>query len=318
MKVLVTGGAGYVGSVTVLHLLAAGHEVAVLDNLSHGHEDAVPDDVQFINGDLKDVATLISPQDGFDAAIHCAGLIAAGESVQKPDVYWDVNVTGSLALLEAMRACGISKLIFSSSAAVYGNPKQVPITEEAEKDPTSPYGMTKLVIDMAIASYCQAYDFAATSLRYFNVAGAEGELGERHKVETHIIPLALAAAAKGSTFKLFGDDYPTKDGTCVRDYIHVSDLARAHVLALGKLQPGKHGIYNLGNGSGFSNREVIEAVNRVTGKRLEVSMEARRPGDPAVLIASSARAERELGWVPERPKLDHIVGDAWQFYVKQS
>jgi UDP-glucose 4-epimerase len=234
--------------------------------------------------------------------------------VTSPDIYWDVNAAGSLALLDTMRQHSIKKLIFSSSAAVYGNPKQVPITEHAETNPMSPYGMTKLVIDMAISSYCKAYGMAATSLRYFNVAGAEGANGERHKVETHIIPLALAAAAGNGHFKLFGDDYPTRDGTCVRDYIHVADLARAHVLALTKLQSGSHTIYNLGNGDGFSNREVIETVKHVTGKRLSIEMLGRRGGDPAVLIASNDKVEVELGWIPRRACIDDIIDSAWQFY----
>lgn len=318
MKILVTGGAGYVGSTTTAHLLHAGHEVTVLDNLSHGHEDAIPQGAELIIGDIQDTGQLIHEEDGFDAVIHCAGLIAAGESVTQPDKYWDVNVMGSLALLGGMRQAKIGKIIFSSSAAVYGNPKEVPITEEAETRPTSPYGMTKLVIDMAISSYCVAYGMAATSLRYFNVAGADGEHGERHKVETHIIPLALAAAAGDRTFKLFGSDYPTKDGTCVRDYIHVADLARAHVAALVKLEEGIHTIYNLGNGDGFSNREVIETVERVTGKTLDIDMQERREGDPAVLIASNQKARDELGWTPEHPELNDIVGDAWRFYQLQS
>jgi UDP-glucose 4-epimerase len=316
MKVLVTGGAGYVGSVTISHLLKAGHEVVVLDDISHGHKDAVPTSVRLIVGNIKDIARLVTKADGFDAVIHCAGLIAAGESVVKPDIYWDGNVVGSLALLDMMRLVGIQKLIFSSSAATYGNPRQTAIIEDMETVPTSPYGMTKLVIDMAITSYCDAYGMSASSLRYFNVAGADGENGERHKVETHIIPLALAAAAGDGMFKLFGDDYPTKDGTCVRDYIHVADLARAHMLALEKLQPGKHSVYNLGNGNGFSNREVIDTVRHVTGKKLIIKTEKRRPGDPAVLIASSERARRELGWAPERPRLKDIISDAWQFYQK--
>ena len=314
MKLLLTGGAGYVGSVTAGHLLRAGHEVVVLDNLSQSSKTSVPAGVRFIEGDIKEAARLISRGDAFDAVVHCAGLMAAGESVAHPDKYWEANVTGSLALLDAMHSLGIPRIIFSSSAAVYGNPKEVPITETAETKPTSPYGMTKLAIDMAISSYCTAYNLAAASLRYFNVAGAEGEQGERHKTETHIIPLALAAAAGDGTFKLFGDDYPTRDGTCVRDYIHVSDLARAHVVVLDKLTPGRHCIYNLGNGGGFSNRQVLDTVQRVTGKKLNIRVEKRREGDPAELIASSELAKRELGWEPQIPAIDDIVGDAWRFY----
>jgi UDP-glucose 4-epimerase len=318
-RILVTGGAGYVGSTTAAHLLEAGYDVTILDDLSQGDKDAIPKGTEFIRGDLRDTAVLIAGKVRFDAVVHCAGLIAAGESVKEPDKYWDVNVVSSFALLNAMRDHGIPKLIFSSSAATYGNPDMVPIKEDAPTNPTSPYGMTKLVLDMAIASYCEAYGLSATSLRYFNVAGAHGKYGERHKVETHIIPLALAAAASNGRFKLFGNDYPTPDGTCVRDYIHVADLARAHVLALKKLEgkDGTHHIYNLGNGKGFSNLEVVEAIRRVTGKRVDIDMLERRPGDPAELVASNQRAQDELGWVPERSDLDNIVRTAWEFFQNQ-
>ncbi len=213
---------------------------------------------------------------------------------------------------------GIKKLIFSSTAATYGNPETVPIVETAATNPTNTYGMTKLAIDMAITSYAHAHGLAATSLRYFNVAGAYGNYGERHPVESHIIPLALAAANNGKDFTMFGDDYPTPDGTCIRDYIHVTDLARAHLLALDHLQPSKHSIYNLGNGNGFSNREVIAAVEAVTGKKLPTTIAPRRPGDPAMLIASSQKAQTTLGWKPEKPTLEAIITDAWEFYQRQT
>ena len=246
--------------------------------------------------------------------LHFAGLISAGESVNEPEKYWSNNVVNSLQLLEAMRQLDIKKLIFSSTAAVYGNPETVPITEKAVQAPINPYGMTKLTVDMAISSECTAHGLAATSLRYFNVAGAYKNHGERHRLETHIIPLALVAADKGQEFTIFGDDYPTPDGTCIRDYIHVYDLAQAHVLALKQLDLGQHNIYNLGNGRGFSNREVIKTAERVTGKQITVKIGAKREGDPAALVASSALAAKELGWQPEKPELETMINDAWQFY----
>lgn len=314
MKVVVTGGAGYIGSNVAALLLEAGHEVIVFDNLSEGHAEAVPKGATFIQGDITEFAEVFSTEDKIDGVLHFAASIAAGESVVNPEKYWLNNTVGSLKLLEAMRTLGIKKLIFSSTAAVYGNPEVVPITEGAPKQPTNPYGMTKLAIDMAISSECVAHDLSATSLRYFNVAGANGEFGERHRSETHIIPLALKAAAEGREFTIFGDDYPTDDGTCIRDYIHVRDLARAHLLALDNLSPASHTIYNLGNGNGFSNRDVVRAVEKVTGKQLTVKIGERREGDPAVLIASSELAHQKLGWIPEKPNLEAIIQDAWEFY----
>jgi len=314
MKLVVAGGAGYIGSVVAALLLEAGHEVIVLDNLSEGRREAVPEGARFVEGDIFDFGKLFSAADKIDAVLHFAAFIAAGESVQQPEKYWHNNTVGSLELLAAIRKLGIKKLVFSSTAAVYGEPEQTPITEDAPKNPTNPYGMTKLAVDMAISSECAAHGLAAASLRYFNVAGAYGRYGERHNPETHIIPVALAAAAAGREFTIFGDDYPTPDGTCVRDYIHVHDLARAHLLALDKLAASQHGIYNLGNGKGFSNREVIKAVESVTGKTLAVKTGPRRPGDPAVLVASSVKAEHDLGWQPKKPALKTMVADAWQFY----
>lgn len=315
MKILVTGGAGYIGSVATAVLREAGHEVVVLDNLSHGHRDAVSEDVPFIQADVADIVQALQGQTGIEAVIHLAAFIAAGESMTKPEVYWQNNTVATLSMLEGLRTLGIRKLIFASTAAVYGNPETTPITEDARTTPTSTYGMTKLAMDMAITSECLAHGLAATSLRFFNVAGAYDGHGERHPVETHIIPIALqVAAGDREQFSLFGDDYPTPDGTCVRDYIHVVDLARAAVLALDKLEAGKHSIYNLGNGKGFSNREVLDTVQKVTGKQLKLTIEPRREGDPAVLVASSEKAREELGWVPSRPDLATIVADAWQFY----
>ncbi|HEX7963202.1 MAG TPA: UDP-glucose 4-epimerase GalE [Candidatus Saccharimonadales bacterium] len=318
MKIVVTGGAGYIGSVVTAHLLEAGHEVVVIDNLSQGHRDAVPEGATLIEADIRDFARVIKPEDGVDV-MHFASYIAAGESMREPGKYWQNNTAASLELLEAVRALGVPRFIFSSTAAVYGNPKAVPITEDASVQPTSTYGMTKLALDMAITSYSQAHGLAATSLRYFNVAGAYGKYGERHPEETHIIPLALAVAAgKRPAFLLYGDDYDTPDGTCIRDYIHVADLARAHLLALDHVESGRHDIYNLGNGRGFSNKEVIAAVERVTGAGLTIEMRPRREGDPAMLIASSQRAQDVLGWRPQKASLDDMVGDAWAFFQAQS
>ena len=307
MKLLVTGGAGYVGSVTSRLLLDAGHEVVVLDNLVTGFREAVVPEATFVEKDIRDAADVLTPEAGFDAVLHFAGLIAAGESMVKPELYWHDNVVKSLALLDAVRAARVPRLIFSSTAAVYGNPVELPITESAAKAPTNTYGATKLTFDHAMTSEAYAHKLAAVSLRYFNVAGAyirdSYEIGERHDPETHLIPIALqVAAGKRGKLQLFGDDYPTPDGTCVRDYIHVEDLARAHLLALDAATPGEHRIYNLGNGNGFSNKEVVEVAREVTGTALPAEIAPRREGDPATLVASSARARAELGWCRGRTR----------------
>ncbi|HET6213203.1 MAG TPA: UDP-glucose 4-epimerase GalE [Micromonosporaceae bacterium] len=313
MKVLVTGGAGYVGSVVCALLLDAGHRVVVLDDLSTGHREAVPDGAELVCARIHDAATVVTRD--VDAVLHFAGLIAAGESTIRPESYWDNNVVGSLALLEAVRAAGVPRLVFSSTAAVYGNPTELPIPETAPPAPTNPYGCTKLTIDMALTGHVAAHDLAAVSLRYFNVAGAHGDIGERHDSETHLIPIALqVAAGKRDKLQLFGDDYPTPDGTCIRDYIHVADLARAHLLALDAAEPGRHKVYNLGNGNGFSNKQVVDVVREVTGHPLPVEVAPRRSGDPVALVASSDKARAELGWVPAHPELTDMVADAWSFY----
>jgi UDP-glucose 4-epimerase len=314
MKVLVTGGAGYIGSVVATKLVEAGHDVIVLDSLELGHENAVPKEARFIKTNITDIYKVLSPDDDIEAVLHFAAYMAAGESMNLPDKYWINNTVGSLSLLESMRKLNINKLIFSSTAAVYGNPETTPITEEARTNPTSTYGQTKLAVDMAITSYCHAYGIAATSLRYFNVAGAYGNVGERHPVETHIIPLALKAVKEEKSFNIYGNDYPTPDGTCIRDYIHIEDLADAHLLALENLAQGQHSIFNLGNGNGFSNNEVVKAIEEVTGKKLPVVYTPRREGDPAILIASSDKAKKNLGWSPKKPTLNEIVKDAWDFY----
>ncbi|BBH64806.1 UDP-glucose 4-epimerase GalE [Actinoplanes sp. OR16] len=321
MKLLVTGGAGYVGSVTSRLLLDAGHEVVVLDNLRTGFREAVAPDATFVQADIADAAQVLTPDAGFDAVLHFAGLIAAGESMAKPELYWHENVVKSLAFLDAIRAAKVPRVIFSSTAAVYGNPVELPITESAVKAPTSTYGSTKLTFDLALTSETFAHGLAAVSLRYFNVAGAyidgDREIGERHDPETHLIPITLqAAAGKREKLQLFGDDYPTPDGTCVRDYIHVEDLARAHLLALDATTAGEHKIYNLGNGNGFSNKQVVEAAREVTGAAIPVEIAPRRDGDPATLVASSERARTELGWVPRKNTLQDMIGDAWTFYRK--
>jgi UDP-glucose 4-epimerase len=320
VKLLVTGGAGYIGSVTSRLLLDAGHEVVVLDNLSTGFREAVAPDATFVRADIHDAATVLAPDSDFDAVLHFAGLIAAGESMIKPELYWDANVVGSLALLDAARAAGVPRFVFSSTAAVYGNPAELPIPESAVKAPTNTYGATKLAFDYALTSAAHAHGLAAVSLRYFNVAGAyirpDGTaIGERHDPETHLIPIALrVAAGKRDKLQLFGDDYPTPDGTCVRDYIHVEDLARAHLLALDAAAGGEHRIYNLGNGNGFSNKQVVDVARKVTGAELPVEIAPRREGDPAALVASSQLARAELGWVPEKDTLSDMIGDAWAFY----
>ena len=314
MKVLITGGAGYIVSVTANVLLDAGYEVIVLDNLSHGNRNAIDSRATFLEGSVSDIDTLLGGTQ-VDAVVHLAAFIAAGESMEKPEIYWRNNTISSIDLLDAMRKRHIKKLVFASTAAVYGNPVGLPISEDASTNPTNTYGMTKLAIDMAITSECHAHGLDATSLRFFNVAGAYHGYGENHPNETHIIPLILdVVAGKRSEFSLFGDDYPTKDGTCVRDYIHVYDLAKAIELSLATNQPGNHRIYNLANGKGFSNREVIAAVEGVTGKTVPVKAMPRREGDPATLIASSQKALDDLGWQPERPDLYAMISDAWDYY----
>ncbi len=314
MKLLVTGGAGYVGSVCAQVLLEQGHEVVVVDDLSTGNADAVPPGARFVQADMVDVASELLGDGTFDGVLHFAAKIMVGESVEAPERYWDGNVIKTLQLLEAIRAAGVPRLVFSSTAATYGEPESVPITEDAPTRPTSAYGATKLAIDHAITSYAIAHGLAATSLRYFNIAGAYAGLGERHPVETHLIPLVLqVATGQRKEILVFGNDWPTPDGTCIRDYIHVRDLADAHLLALQNSKPGEHQIYNLGNGTGFSVREVIASCERVTGTSIAARDVERRPGDPAVLIASSDKAITELGWKPQHATIDEIVSDAWEF-----
>jgi UDP-glucose 4-epimerase len=313
MKTLVLGGAGYIGSVVAARLVEEGHEVVIGDNLLRGHEDAVPDGARLEVVDLLDgesLQTLLGQ--GFDGVLHFAALSIVPESVAQPARYYRANVGGTIALLDAMRETGVGRLVFSSTAAVYGEPDSVPIEETAPTRPTNPYGASKLAVDQAIGFECAATGLGAVSLRYFNVAGAYGRFTERHDPETHLIPLVLAAAAGASEgVKVFGTDYPTPDGTAIRDYIHVEDLADAHLLALEEAGESGHRIYNLGNGTGYSVRQVIETAREVTGSEIPATESDRRPGDPAALVASSALIRAELGWEPRKPELATIVADAW-------
>ena len=314
MKLLVTGGAGYVGSVCAKVLLDQGHHVVIVDDLSTGNADAIPEGAEFVDGDMVTVAGDLLPGGSFDGVLHFAAKSLVGESVEAPQMYWYGNVVATLDLLEVMRSAGTPRLVFSSTAATYGEPESMPITEQTPTRPTNPYGATKLAIDHAITSYAAAHGLAATSLRYFNVAGAYAGLGERHACETHLIPLVLqVAAGRRAEILVFGSDWPTPDGTCILDYIHIRDLADAHLLALQHCRPGEHRIYNLGNGTGFSVREVIDSCRRVTGLDIPSRDVERRAGDPAVLIASSERAVNELGWRPQHTGIDEIVSDAWDF-----
>jgi UDP-glucose 4-epimerase len=315
MKLLVTGGAGYIGSIVAQRLLAAGHEVTVLDNLQQGHREAVPEAAELVEVDLTDAPSVErAVAQGFDGVIHFAALALVAESVAKPEIYWRTNVLGSRNLLDAMRAADVKRLVFSSTCAVYGEPDRVPIDEASVTRPVNSYGNSKLAVDLMIGDECRAHGLGAVSLRYFNVAGASGDLGEDHEPETHLIPNVLRAAqGLQPEVKIFGTDYDTADGTAVRDYIHVEDLSDAHELAIEKARPGEHQIFNLGNGNGFSVREVIEAVREVTGKEVPVVEEGRRPGDPPMLVAACTKAREELGWQPRKAELADMVADAWAF-----
>ena len=318
--ILVTGGAGYIGSHVVEGLLRQGHQPIVYDNLQAGHRKAVKDAL-FIQGDLADSEKLRHTlrSHPIDSVMHFAADSLVGESVRDPLKYFKNNVINSMQLVEILEECNIREFVFSSSAAVYGEPKKIPIPEDHPCVPSNPYGETKLIFEKVLQSFYQTRKLACISLRYFNAAGAdpEGGLGEDHSPETHLIPIGLMAALTGGSVPLFGTDYETPDGTCIRDYIHVTDLAEAHILALGKLQQaGISGVYNLGNGNGYSVREVIETMRKVTGKRI-VSVESpRRPGDPARLVASSEKIKADLGWIPKYPDLETIVETAWQWHRK--
>ena len=319
MKVLVTGGAGYIGSVVTAELLRAGHSVVVYDDLSHGHRQAVPAEVPLVSADTADRVRLEGAllEYQIDAVMHFAAFIEAGESMKMPERFFRNNTACTLTLLEAMHAAGVKKLIFSSTAALYGDPDSTPIPETAALRPTNVYGESKLLVEQMLTWFHKIYGLRYASLRYFNAAGATPTLGEAHHPESHLIPLILQVAARErEAISIFGTDYPTKDGTCVRDYIHVLDLAEAHLLALAALERTPRMIYNLGNGQGFSVREVIEAARRVTGHAIPVVEAPRRAGDPAILVASSEKIKAELQWKPRFPQLDAIVASAWAWHQK--
>jgi len=315
MKLLVTGGAGYIGSIVARDLIAAGHEVVVLDNLRQGHREAVSPGARLVVADLLErdaIDALLT--EGFDGALHVAALALVGEAVEHPERDWRTNVGGTLNLLEAMNAAEVTRLVFSSTCAVYGEPSEVPISEGAALRPINAYGASKLAVDQMIGQFCIAHGLGAVSLRYFNVAGASGELGEDHRPETHLIPNILKAALGQNDYvEIFGTDYRTPDGTAVRDYIHIDDLSRAHLLSLDGASPGAHQIFNLGNGSGFSVRELIAAAECVTGAEIPKRETGRRPGDAPMLVAASDRIRAELGWTPHKAGLDEILADAWAF-----
>lgn len=314
MKALVVGGVGYIGSVVTRLLRAQGHQVVILDDCSTGHADSVPADVELVRADIGTAGSVLAGA-GFDAVLHFAAKSLVGESVQKPGLYWRTNVVGSRDLLDAITEHRVPRLVFSSTAATYGDPESVPIPESAPTRPTSPYGASKLAVDLMITGECAATGLAAVSLRYFNVAGAALGAGERHGVETHLIPNAIRAArGLGDPLQVFGDDWPTPDGTPIRDYVHVLDLARAHVQALSAAQPGEHLICNLGSGDGSSVREVLTAVETVSGHPVPHSVGPRRAGDPARLIASSDLARDRLGWTPTLG-LPEMIEDAWNFHT---
>ena len=330
MKILVTGGAGYIGG-TVAELLAKkGHQAVVFDNLSHSRRDLLPVGVEFVEGELADRQALetlfVSAKyqgQSFDGVLHFAALIEAGESMERPENYFRNNTASTLSLLEAMLAHGPRRLVFSSTAAVYGEPESIPIQENARLLPTNAYGESKLLVEHMLGWLNRIHGLRYASLRYFNVAGApegpEGVTrGEAHEPETHLIPLVLdVALGRRKSIRIYGEDYPTPDGTCIRDYIHVSDLADAHLLALDALETRDRLIFNLGNGKGFSVREVIESARRVTGHPIPAEVHPRRPGDPAVLVASSEKAIRELGWKPKYTQLDEIIRTAWIWHQKR-
>ena len=317
MNILVTGGAGYIGSTVARQLLDAGHRVTVFDNLSSGHRAAVPKTAAFVPGDILDRTALDAVLAGepFDAVMHFAAFIEAGESMREPGRFFRNNVTGALTLIDAAVAHGVGRFVFSSTAGVYAS-KDGPLVETDPVDPASVYGATKYMVEQALEWYHRIHGLRVAVLRYFNAAGAAGPRGEAHQPETHLIPLVLQVAqGTRAEIAIFGDDYPTPDGTCVRDYIHIEDLAAAHLAALNGLGERAFMRYNLGNGAGYSVREVIETARLVTGHPIPAVVRPRRPGDPAILIADSSKIQRELGWQPQHPDLEEIIASAWQWHV---
>lgn len=320
MRILVTGGAGYIGSITTRHLLDAGHEVTVLDSLLRGRKDAVDPRARLIVGEVGDREAVRTALEGCDAVMHLAGLIEVGESQEHPGMYMDANLAQPAVMLEVMAELGVRSLVFSSTAAVYGEPDAVPIPETAPTRPINAYGLSKLGFEQLLSLAEESFGIRSVRFRYFNVAGAwpDGSLGEAHDPESHIIPRILGSIRTGvSRFEVYGDDYPTPDGTCVRDYIHVCDLAQAHRLGLESLHAGgSSAVYNLGSGDGFSNLQVVGACAEVTGTQVDVSIGPRRPGDPAILVASSERARAELGWQPAYPELETMIAHAWSWHSR--
>ncbi len=319
MNIVVTGGAGYIGSFITRQLCEGGHNVVVVDNLCKGHAAAVDGRARLVRADFGDAAAMgeLFAAESVEAVVHMAAFSLVGESVEKPAKYYQNNVVNTMNLLGAIVDAGVGRVVFSSTAAVYGEPDKWPITEEFPTEPINPYGRTKLVVEQTLADWTAACPLGAVSLRYFNVAGGlgDGTLGEDHDPETHLIPIVLAAAAgRRDNITIFGDDYPTPDGTCVRDYIHVLDLTDAHVRAIEAVTPGALKVFNLGNGAGFSVKQVIEAAERVVGHPIPTQMGQRRAGDPPTLVASSEKIGRELGWQPARPDIDTIIADAWAFH----
>ncbi len=321
MNILVTGGAGYIGSVTTVQLIEKGHNVVVYDSLVKGHRKAVHQEAIFVKGDIADKSKIkeVLIKNKIGAVMHFAAFIEAGESMKKPEIYFGNNTINTLGVLESMLLCGVKKFVFSSTAAVYGEPKSIPITEDANLTPTNAYGASKLIVENVLSWYHKIHKFSYASLRYFNACGATEKLGEDHSPETHLIPRALQAVmGKGPKLQLFGVNYPTDDGTCIRDYIHVSDLAEVHLLALDSLKgtEEKKLIYNLGSQNGFSNRKVIEAVGRVVGSKVPYEEAPRREGDPAVLIASSEKIKKELGWQAKYTDIEEIIETAYKWHLK--
>jgi UDP-glucose 4-epimerase len=319
MAILVTGGAGYIGSIVAQQLIQSGQQVVVYDNLSHGHRAAVPVGAHFIEGEIADTVKLddILTRFKITAAMHFAALIESGESMKSPAAYFHNNSAGTLNLLDVLLRQGIRKVVFSSTAAVYGNPERLPVTEDARLCPTSVYGESKLIVERMLQWFSKTHQLHYASLRYFNAAGAEGELGEAHQPESHLIPRILQVAlGLQENISVYGTDYPTPDGTCIRDYIHVSDLAAAHIMVLNALESQNTLIYNLGIGKGFSVREVIETARKITGHAIPSSETERRPGDPAILVASSEKIQNELGWKPKYSDLESIIQSAWDWQRK--
>ena len=320
MKILITGGAGYIGGTVARILLAGGHAVTIFDNFCHSKRAALPPGASFVEGDLADRTLLEKTlrEGQFNGVMHFAALIEAGESMKKPEIYFRNNTAGTLSLLESMVATGHNRLVFSSTAACYGEPVSTPILEDAKLEPTNAYGESKLLVEHMLRWFNSVHGFRYASLRYFNVAGAIDGYGEAHEPESHLIPLILdVALGRRQNIKIFGSDYPTTDGTCVRDYIHVRDLADAHLLALSALEKKDRLIYNIGNGQGFTVRQVIDSVQRVTGRTIPVEECPRRPGDPAVLVAGAEKIKQELGWKPQFADLDAIIASAWEWHQKR-